>query len=96
MSNPEIQDTDYNGIRSKVEKILGNFSGTFGYGQTLVSTAVFEGETITRQQLHIRTADSLTATYRVGSERARFADYSAENVRLANTRSGQHLKSLLR
>ena len=50
MSNPEIQDTDYNGIRSKVEKILGNFSGTFGYGQTLVSQPVFEGETITRQQ----------------------------------------------
>lgn len=50
MSNPEIQDSDYNSIRNKIEKILGDSPGTFGYGQTLVSQPVFEGETITRQQ----------------------------------------------
>ncbi len=47
MANPEIKSTDYNEIRSWVEKILGTTGvGSQGYGQPLISSAVSVGEDI--------------------------------------------------
>jgi hypothetical protein len=45
--NDNIKFSDYNNIRSKVEGIMGAGSGNSGYGQSLVSAAVAEGNTVT-------------------------------------------------
>lgn len=51
MSTTLIDDLDYNAIRAKVEKILGTTgTGSQGYGQPLVSTAVTVGEIITKSK----------------------------------------------
>ena len=47
---PRVSHVDYNTIRDKVVSILGNGSATRGYGQTLQSTAVSQGNTITKAQ----------------------------------------------
>jgi hypothetical protein len=49
-TRPEISAADYNGIRNKVLQILGNGSGTSGYGQNIISSPVFSGNTITLSQ----------------------------------------------
>ena len=45
--NNSISATDYNEIRSVVLSVLGPSSGTYGYGQSLKSTAVAEGDKVT-------------------------------------------------
>lgn len=45
-----IDNDDYNNIRSKLELIMGTGIGQFGYGQSLVSSPVSEGENITKDQ----------------------------------------------
>lgn len=45
-----IQDTDYNNIRNKVINVLGTGSGNSGYGQTVQSSAVAEGQQVTANQ----------------------------------------------
>lgn len=47
---PRISSVDYNTIRNKVVDILGTGSATKGYGQTVQSTAVTAGNTITKAQ----------------------------------------------
>ena len=46
----QVTAVDYNTIRDKVVSILGTGSSTRGYGQTIQSTAVSEGNTITKAQ----------------------------------------------
>ncbi len=49
--NPaRISSLDYNEIRNKVISVLGTGSGSRGYGQAIVSTPVFAGNTITAEQ----------------------------------------------
>ena len=43
-----ISNVDYNNIRSKIIQILGTGSANKGYGQTIQSTAVFGGNTVTK------------------------------------------------
>lgn len=47
---PRVSHVDYNTIRDKVVSILGTGSATKGYGQTIQSTAVSQGNTITKAQ----------------------------------------------
>lgn len=47
---PLIFASDYNSIRSNIERTLGTGSGNSGYGQTLQSSPVQEDFDITRQQ----------------------------------------------
>lgn len=46
----EVTSVDYNSIRDKVVSILGTGSSTRGYGQTIQSTSVSPGNTITKAQ----------------------------------------------
>ena len=46
----QVTAVDYNTIRDKVVSILGTGSSTRGYGQTVQSTAVSQGNTITKAQ----------------------------------------------
>lgn len=48
--SPQVAAVDYNTIRDKVVSILGTGSSTRGYGQTVQSTAVSQGNTITKAQ----------------------------------------------
>lgn len=45
-----ISHLDYNAIRTKVDSILGTGTGQRGYGQALVSSPVFQGNTVTKLQ----------------------------------------------
>jgi hypothetical protein len=45
-----IEAVDYNTIRNKVIAIMGSGSGQSGYGQTLLSSAVATGNTVTKVQ----------------------------------------------
>lgn len=45
-----VDDADYNAIRAKLVTILSNGSGTYGYGQPVVSSPVVEGQTISKEQ----------------------------------------------
>ena len=44
--NSIIRETDYNNIRNKLVTVLGTGSGTFGWGQPIVSSAVVEGNRV--------------------------------------------------
>jgi hypothetical protein len=46
----QVAAVDYNTIRNKVVSVIGTGSGSFGYGQSIASSAVSSGNTITRQQ----------------------------------------------
>jgi hypothetical protein len=45
-----ISNLDYNAIRTKVDSVLGVGTGQRGYGQTVSSTPVFEGNTVSKLQ----------------------------------------------
>ena len=49
-SGSRIEDTDFNTIQDKAQSLLGTGAGTRGYGQTVLSSDVFEGNTITKAQ----------------------------------------------
>ena len=46
----DIVASDYNTLQQRVAKLLGTVSATFGYGQTVISSPVFQGNTITAAQ----------------------------------------------
>ena len=46
----DILATDYNSLQQRASRLLGTGSGTYGYGQSFVSTGVFQGNTITADQ----------------------------------------------
>lgn len=46
----DIDDLDFNSLRNKIIKIIGNGSGQYGYGQTIQSSAVFEGNIVSSAQ----------------------------------------------
>lgn len=46
--NDTIRESDYNSIRNKVIGVMGAGSGDFGYGQTLLSSAVGVGNRVSR------------------------------------------------
>jgi hypothetical protein len=48
--NKRIHPFDYNTIRNKILQVLGNGSGTFGYGQQLLSSPVSSGNLIEAAQ----------------------------------------------
>jgi hypothetical protein len=61
-----IQYTDYNSIRSVVDAVMG--TGATGYGQTLASSAVSQGATITALQwLNLRTDMVKARQHQIGS-----------------------------
>lgn len=61
-----IQNTDYNSIRTVVDTVMG--TGTSGYGQTLTSSAVSQGATITALQwLNLRTDMVKARQHQIGS-----------------------------
>lgn len=45
-----IEDVDFNSIRNKIIAVLGTGTGSSGYGQTLQSSAVADGNTVTSTQ----------------------------------------------
>ena len=45
-----IDDADFNRIRTKLAAIMGAGAGSFGYGQSVVSSTVAEGQVITKEQ----------------------------------------------
>jgi hypothetical protein len=45
-----ISAVDYNNIRNKIIGVMGIGAGSFGYGQTLISSAVAVGNTVTKAQ----------------------------------------------
>lgn len=49
-SGSNIEDTDYNTIQDKAQLLMGTGSGSRGYGQTVQSTDVFQGNLITKAQ----------------------------------------------
>lgn len=49
----KIFASDYNNIRNKVIGVLGAGSGNTGYGQTIQSSAVAEGNSVTRDQWNL-------------------------------------------
>ena len=46
----QIQDTDYNTLQDKAQLLLGTGSGSRGYGQTVITSDVFDGNIITSAQ----------------------------------------------
>lgn len=46
----DIDDLDFNTLRNKILKIIGDGSGTYGYGQTSQSASVAESDIITKAQ----------------------------------------------
>lgn len=46
----EIDDLDFNGLRSKIIEIIGTGSGSYGYGQSIQSSPVYQGNLITKNQ----------------------------------------------
>lgn len=56
---PRVSHLDYNTIRDKVVSILGTGSSTQGYGQTIQSSAVSQGNTITKAQWDLLRYDIL-------------------------------------
>ena len=61
-----IQYTDYNSIRTVVDSVMG--TGATGYGQTLASSAVSQGATITALQwLNLRTDMVKARQHQIGS-----------------------------
>jgi hypothetical protein len=49
-SGSQIEDTDFNTIQDKAQLLMGTGSGSRGYGQTVQSTDVFQGNLITKAQ----------------------------------------------
>jgi len=49
-SGSNIEDTDFNTIQDKAQLLMGTGSGSRGYGQTVQSTDVFQGNLITKAQ----------------------------------------------
>lgn len=50
MPNPQISSIDYNTIRDKIVSVLGSGTASRGYGQTITSSSVSQGETISKTQ----------------------------------------------
>jgi hypothetical protein len=50
MSNPQISSVDYNAIRNKIASVLGSGTASSGYGQTVTSSPVSQGEIISKVQ----------------------------------------------
>lgn len=46
----DIDDLDFNSLRSKIIETIGTGSGSYGYGQEIQSSSVFEGNLITKNQ----------------------------------------------
>lgn len=46
----EIDDLDFNSLRTKIIEILGNGVGSYGYGQEVKSSPVYQGNLITKSQ----------------------------------------------
>ena len=46
----EIDDLDFNTLRNKIIEVIGNGAGTYGYGQAIQSSQVFQGNIITKTQ----------------------------------------------
>jgi len=56
-SGNNINAADYNGLQSRIENILGNGSGTSGYGQSVSSAQVSVGDTVTAAQMDAARTD---------------------------------------
>jgi hypothetical protein len=46
----EIDDLDFNTLRNKIIEVIGNGAGTYGYGQAIQSSQVFQGNIIRKTQ----------------------------------------------
>lgn len=46
----EIDSLDFNSLRNKIIEVIGSGAGTYGYGQSIKSSAVFPGNIITKAQ----------------------------------------------
>ena len=57
----DIEALDYNTIRSRIVEVMGTGLGTYGYGQTVVSSTVSAGNTITAAQWTILRFDVINA-----------------------------------
>lgn len=80
---PQITAVDYNSIRSKVSSILGTGTGQRGYGQTLNSTEVVSGNTITKAQWDALKYDIVNAkTHQDGTRPSIVSIAAGEVVRL--------------
>lgn len=58
-----IQASDYNTIRSTIINVMGAGSASYGYGQTVNSSAVANGQTVTRDQWLALRYDIYNALY---------------------------------
>jgi hypothetical protein len=56
-SGNNVTAADYNGLQSRIANVLGTGSGTSGYGQSVSSSQVSVGDTITAAQMDLVRAD---------------------------------------
>lgn len=57
----DIESTDYNGIQTLMNRLIGNGDGSYGYGQDVKSSPVFVGNIITKAQWDTLRFDLLNA-----------------------------------
>ena len=73
-----VTAAQYNGLQSRVQQVLGNGSGNFGYGNAVSSSQVITGDTVSSTQMdNLRTDMGKSWTHQTG-----------DNIPLANIASG--------
>jgi len=75
-----IEAEDFNTIRTKIVNILGTGVGNFGYGQTLQSSTVSPGETVTASQWNNLRWDIYNTLYHQIGEEPSIVVATEENV----------------
>ncbi len=86
--NSIISQADYNGIRNKLTPILGLGAGTNGWGQTIRSTAVAEGNKVTVNEWSNLRFDIINAwTHIYGSAPTTYTVSEGNTVRYNSTNS---------
>lgn len=84
-----IQDSDFNSLQSRIGAIMGTGSGTLGYGQTLASSSVVAGTTITATHFNnLYTDISKAYVHQNGTLPTTLASVSIGDTIGANTSSG--------
>lgn len=88
-----ITAANYNGLQSRVETVMGNGSGTDGYGQTTASSQVSVGDTVTAADMdNLRTDINKANNHQSGTDGA-IGDIAGGQIIGANA-SGTDIASL--
>jgi hypothetical protein len=76
----EIQDTDYNSLHNLIKEVMGTGTSSFGYGQSVVSSPVFQGNIITAAQWDSLKFDIINAILHQEGFSPTIADVSSGDV----------------